>query len=121
MRRALAPRKTAIYSSLVKLEWSDEDAQYIRTRSSRYPGATDIEPEWTQESVDDERCVKLNPYPRSRIRATGYIGYSPSAEHVLVVIAYADLDGQIHGMNSWPASGRDLAAYRKAVDEDEQA
>lgn len=62
---------------------------------------------------------ELHPYPRSKVRATGYIGYSPSVEYVLVVIAYADLDGDVHGMNSWPASGRDPAAYRKMVEDDE--
>jgi hypothetical protein len=36
----------------------------------------------------------------------------------LVVIAYQDLDGDWHGMNAWPASGRDLAAYlEEAADE----
>ncbi len=104
----------------MRLIWNDDDAEYIRSRSSRYPGGLDIEPEWTQEAVDDEHCVELNPYPRSRVRATGYVGYSPSARHVLVVIAYTDLDGDIHGMNSWPASGRDLATYRKATEDDEQ-
>lgn len=45
-------------------------------------------------------------------------GFSPSADRVLVVIAYRDLDGDWHGMNVWPASGRDLAAYlEEAADE----
>lgn len=117
----LATCKTMLYNPTVELFWSDEDAQYIRSRSSRYPGATDIEPEWTQETVDDEHCLELKPYPRSRVRATGYIGYSPSAKHVLVVIACTDLDGDVHGMNSWPASGRDLATYRRMVEDDETA
>lgn len=80
----------------------------------------DIKPAWAQEAVADANCIELNPYPRSRIRATGYIGFSPSAKHVLVVIAYTDLDGDVHGMNSWPASGRDLATFRKMVDDDER-
>lgn len=29
------------------LWWRDEDSQYIRHRSDRYPGATNIEPGWT--------------------------------------------------------------------------
>jgi hypothetical protein len=32
---------------------------------------------------------------------------------VLVVIVYRDLDGDLHGMNAWPASGRDLTTYLK--------
>jgi hypothetical protein len=39
---------------------------------------------------------------------------------VFVVIAYRDLDGELHGMNSWPANGRDLATYGKAVSDDEE-
>jgi hypothetical protein len=34
----------------------------------------------------------------------------------LVVIAYRDFDGDLHGMNAWPASGRDLATYEEAID-----
>ncbi len=29
------------------LWWRDEDADYIRRRSDRYPGAKNIEPDWT--------------------------------------------------------------------------
>jgi hypothetical protein len=39
---------------------------------------------------------------------------------VLVVIAYRDLDGELHGMNAWPASGRDLATYREGVPDGEE-
>jgi hypothetical protein len=97
----------------VTLWWDAEDADYIRSRSSRYPAALDIEPEWTQEVMTDERMVEFAPYPNSRVRASGFIGWSTSAGRVLVVIAYQDLDGDLHGMNAWPASGRDLATYRE--------
>jgi len=40
---------------------------------------------------------------------------------VLVIIAYRDLDGQLHGMNAWPASGRDLITYQQAVSHDEDS
>jgi hypothetical protein len=49
------------------------------------------------------------------------IGFSASAGRVLVVIAYRDLDGDLHGMNAWPASGRDLAAYLRDGDDGGQA
>lgn len=103
----------------MELLWADEDADYIRSRSKRYRGALDIEPAWTQEVLADEHLVAVFPYPSSRVGASGFIGYSPSAERVLTVIAYHGLDGELHGMNSWPASGRDLATYRKAVADDE--
>lgn len=113
--------KTMAYDQGVELWWTEEDADYIRGRSARYRGATDIEPEWTQEVMADEHLVELSPYPASRVGASGFIGYSGSAGRVLVVIAYRDLDGELHGMNAWPASGRDLAVYRKAVADDEEA
>ena len=69
----------------------------------------------------DERLVELSPYPTSRVGATGLIGYSPSAGKVLVVIVYRDLDGGLHGMNAWPASGRDLTTYLKEGDDGEDA
>jgi len=80
----------------------------------------DLEPEWTQEVMADEYLVELSPYPASRVGASGFIGYSPSAGRVLVVIVYRDLDGELHGMNAWPASGRDLATYKRAVSDDEK-
>ena len=109
------------YTRRVSLLWADEDAAYIRSRSSRYPDAFDIEPEWTEEVLADERLVELSPYPTSRVGAVGLIGYSPSAGRVLVVIVYRDLDGDLHGMNAWPASGRDLTTYLKEGNDGEQA
>jgi hypothetical protein len=34
-----------------ELWWDDEDAAHIRHRSTRYPGATDIEPAWAIEAA----------------------------------------------------------------------
>jgi hypothetical protein len=36
---------------------------------------------------------------------------------VLVVIAYRDLDGDLHGVNAWPATGPDLELYRREADD----
>ena len=105
----------------MRLWWADEDADYIRTRSARYRDAIDIQPEWTQEVLADERLVELSPYPISRVGAAGFIGWSDAARRVLVVIAYRDLDGDLHGMNAWPATGRDLAVYNEAVSDGEEA
>lgn len=79
----------------------------------------DIDPEWTQEVVDDGHVIELNPHPQSRVRATGYIGFSPSADRVLTIVAYRDVDGDIRDINAWQASGRDRATYRMAVAHDE--
>ena len=53
------------------------------------------------EVLADERLVELSPYPTSRVGAAGFIGRSDAARRVLVVIAYRDLDGDLHGMNAW--------------------
>jgi hypothetical protein len=112
--------KTLAYTHRVGLHWDEEDADYISSQSNRYPGAVDIDPGWTQEVLEDGRLVVLEPYPTSRIGATGFIGHSSSAERVLVVIAYQDLDGDWHGLNAWPASGRDLATYLEGEAHDEE-
>jgi hypothetical protein len=41
---------------LDSVEWSPEQADHIQTRSRRYPGALDIEPEWATEAVLDHRA-----------------------------------------------------------------
>jgi hypothetical protein len=100
----------------MQLHWAEEDANYIQSRSQRYPGALDIHPVWTQEVLADDFVIEVSPYPTSRIGASGFIGWSESAGRILVVIAYRDFDGDLHGMNAWPASGRDLATYEEAND-----
>jgi hypothetical protein len=34
--------------------------------------------------------------------ASRFIGESPAAGTVLVVIGYRDIDGDLHGINAWP-------------------
>jgi hypothetical protein len=109
------------YTLDVRLFWTDEDAAYIRSWSSRYPAALDIELSWTLEVLADDRLVELSPYPSSRVGASGFIGFSPSAGKVLVVIAYRDLDGDLHGMNARPATGRDVKTYLEEGGDGEQA
>lgn len=36
---------------------------------------------------------------------------------VIVVIAYRDLDGDLHGVNAWPATGVDLKTYEQGDDD----
>jgi len=61
------------------LWWDEEDAAYIRRRSHRYPGALNIEPEWTWEAAVDRRVIVRDPDPKSRTGAIRLIGYSPGA------------------------------------------
>jgi hypothetical protein len=72
------------------------------------------------EVLADDHLVELSPYPSSRVGASGFIGFSPSAGKVLVVIAYRDLDGDLHGVNAWRATGRDLTTYLEGGDDGEQ-
>lgn len=84
------------------LWWRDEDAEYIRHRSDRYPGATDIDPEWTLEAAADPRRVVHDPDPKSRTGAIRICGFSPSAGFVVTVIA----TGRAHaGVTARKSSG----------------
>lgn len=55
--------------------WSDAAAQHL-ARSQRYPGAVDIEVDWTVEAVNDIDAVQVDPYWTSRVNALAIIGYS---------------------------------------------
>lgn len=90
---------------------------YIGSRSSRYTDAIDIASDWTQEVLADIDMVALEPDPKSRMGASRFIGRSPSAGRVLVVIAYRDLDGELHGVNAWPATGADLQIYQEGLED----
>lgn len=103
----------------MEIGWAEEDAVYIRTRSHRYRGALDIDVEWTREVLADDRLVEVAPYPASRMGVSAFIGWSAGAGRVILVLGYRDLDGDLHGLNAWPASGRDLALYHQRSDDDE--
>lgn len=90
------------------LWWDDADAEYIRTRSDRYPGATNIKPSWTLEAAADPRRIVRNPDPKSRIGAIRLIGYSQSAGFVLTVII-DPCDSA--GITAWKTRGTDLRDY----------
>lgn len=99
------------------IHWDAESGEHIRSRSQRYPGAKDLDPDWTQEVLEDPEMVFFDRDPESRVGASRFIGESPSAGSVLVVIAYRDLDGDPHGVNAWPATGHDLAIYTKGPED----
>lgn len=94
-----------------RIEWSDERAEYICSRSHRYAGSRDIEPGWTQEAVNDPQRLWSEPDPRSWTRVARIVGYSPSAGFVLTVICVRDDDGGLHGANAWKTTGRDRRDY----------
>jgi len=79
------------------------------------PGGVDLEPNWATEVLEDPDLVAFEPDPKSRIGASRFIGWSPGATRVLMLIAYRDLNGDLHGLNAWPASGADLSVYQKGA------
>ena len=91
-----------------QLWWDEEDSEHVRSRSARYPGATDIEPAWTLEAAADPHRLVRDPDPRSRAGYTRIIGYSPGAGFVLTVIV-DPYDGS--GVTAWKTSGADLRDY----------
>ncbi len=90
------------------LWWRPEDEEYIRRRSERYPGATNIEPDWTLEAAADPHRIVLDPDPKSCTGAVRLIGFSPSAGFVITVIATG---GAHAGVTAWKSSGADLREY----------
>jgi hypothetical protein len=59
----------------------------------------------------DPDLVAFERDPKSRIGGCRFIGDSPTAGMILVIIAYRDLEGELHGINAWPATGADLRVY----------
>jgi hypothetical protein len=81
------------------------------------PRQCGIEPAWTQGVIADVDLLALEPDPKSRMGASRFIGHSRSAGRVIVVIAYRDLDGDLHGINAWPATGADTRLYQQGDDD----
>lgn len=90
------------------LWWDREDAEHIRTRSVRYPGAVDLDPGWTLEAAADPDRPVSQIDPKSRAGYMRLIGHSPSAGVVLTVI----IDPyDCSGVTAWISSGADLWRY----------
>ena len=109
------------YMTPEQIEWSDEAAAHIRTRSARYPGDTDIEPDWTTEAVNDPLRLVAEPDPKSAhgnsVRTTGY---SHTGQMVITVVALRDPGGLQHGATAWKARGADRRRYREVGQEQDQ-
>lgn len=46
------------------IAWGDDATKHLRTRSARHPGATDIDPAWTVDVVNDPERLVDEPDPR---------------------------------------------------------
>lgn len=84
---------------------------YIRTRSTRRDGDTDIEPSWADEAAADPMAQVIDPDPARRSgRSARIIGYSSAADMVITVIVLED-EGVTYGVNAWRANARDEREY----------
>jgi hypothetical protein len=84
-----------------RVDWQYR-GDYIRTRSARRPGDTDIEPEWADEAFADDDALIDSPDPASKSGKTDrLVGYSPSARMVIVVL---HLREGLIGVNAWKAN-----------------
>lgn len=94
------------------LWWRPEDADHIRHRDERYPGATNIDPDWTMEAAGDRHRIVRDPDPKSSSGAVRIVGYSASAGFVITVIA----TGSDHaGVTAWRTNGADLQEYESRL------
>lgn len=101
-----------------RLDWQYR-ADYIRTRSERRPGDTNIEPVWADEAFADEDALVDSPDPASKSGETDrLVGYSRTARLVITVIYLRD--GLI-GVNAWKSRSAHTRRYwreRNAGNED---
>lgn len=97
------------------IEWTDERAEHIRTRSERYgPGEFDVEPEWaTEAALDVSRVVDL---PGGGSESIEVIGYSTSAEELIKVWIHPKNleEGVWFGASACKANSTDERNYREA-------
>lgn len=91
------------------LWWREQDADYIRRRGDRYPGATGLQREWTLEAAADPRRIVRDPDPKSRRGAVRIIGYSATAGFLITVIA---THSDYAGVTARKTSGADLHHYQ---------
>lgn len=100
-----------------ELWWETADADHIRYRSRRYPGATDIDPVETEEAACDPHRIVRQPDPKSQRGYIRLIGYSPTAGAVLTVIVRPSDHA---GVSAWRTNGVDLRVYQRQAAEGSQ-
>jgi hypothetical protein len=102
-----------------RIEWADEAASHIRARSARYADAVGIEPEWTDEVVNDPNRLVDEPDPKSaHLNSVRTVGYSPTARMVITVAALRAADGTLHGASAWKTTGVALRQYWEGLSDD---
>ncbi|MGH3320100.1 MAG: hypothetical protein ACRDN9_07950 [Streptosporangiaceae bacterium] len=91
-----------------RLDWRYR-ADYIRHRSRRHPGDTDIEPEWADEAFADPAAMNEHPDHASKSgRTDRVLGYSPTVRMVIAVIWMPET---MIGVNAWKANDTEARQY----------
>ncbi|MDT7566783.1 MAG: hypothetical protein QOG76_5407 [Pseudonocardiales bacterium] len=102
-----------------RIEWADEAASHLRARSARYADAVGIEPEWTDEVVNDPNRLVDEPDPKSaHLNSVRTVGYSPTARMVITVAALRAADGTLRGASAWKTTGGALRQYWEGLSDD---
>lgn len=105
---------TSCVSQPPELDWRYRE-EYVRSRSSRRAGDTDLLPAWLNEAFADEDALIESPDPASKSGKTNrLVGYSKSARMVLVVIYLPD---EMIGINGWKANRTQAKRYWRRDDE----
>lgn len=93
-----------------RLDWRYR-SEYIRSRSARHPGDTNIEPAWADEAFADDDAFVDSPDPASKSGKTDrLVGYSPTGRMVIVVVYLRD---ELIGVNAWKANETQTRRYWK--------
>lgn len=89
-------------------------------RSTRYPGARDLDPhEAVEAAMDPDGLIARDTSSRTR-EAILVVGYSATADDVLVVVLLPDdhpPSGLWHVATAWPADRRRRRAYWEEEDQ----
>jgi hypothetical protein len=93
-----------------EVSWTPARAEYIATRSERYPHATNIRQQWVKEATSDPQAAVSDPDPHSLIGAVRIVGYSPTAGFVITVIALPGED-ELWGVSAWTTTGAERRDY----------
>jgi hypothetical protein len=95
------------------------DPAHLR-RSARYLGARDVDPDAAMEAaLDPDGLVARDSSSRTR-EAILVVGYTPTADDVLVVVLLPDdhpPTGLWHVVTAWPADRRRRTAYWTGEDQ----
>jgi hypothetical protein len=94
--------------------WTAGQAEHVRTRSSRYRGAVNLEPEWATEAVmDPKRRFGLAQRARQARESGSSAGprRPPRCWTVILIPEGHPPTGAWLGVTAWVTKGRDLHDY----------